>query len=110
MTAAQRLREQGIEQGLQQGIEQGIEQGLQQGIEQGLQQGLQQGIEQGLQQGIEQGLQTSRMVLLRHVQHRFGAPISPDAEQRLRAATLQQIEAWSLRLLTATSLAEVFAD
>ena len=46
MTAAQQLRQEGIQQGMEQGIQQGMEQGIQQGMEQGIQQGMEQGIQQ----------------------------------------------------------------
>ena len=36
MTAAQQLRQEGIQQGIQQGMEQGIQQGMEQGIQQGI--------------------------------------------------------------------------
>ena len=64
MTAAQYLRQegmqQGIQQGMQQGMQRGIQQGMQQGRQQGIQQGMQQGIQQGMQQGRQQGIQQGR--------------------------------------------------
>jgi len=63
MTLAERLRQEGFEQGIaladkryEQGIQQGIQQGVQQGVQQGIQQGVQQGVQQGIQQGIRNGL------------------------------------------------------
>ncbi|HEX7836537.1 MAG TPA: hypothetical protein VF469_03690 [Kofleriaceae bacterium] len=90
MTAGQRL----IEQGRQQGIEQGR----------------QQGIEQGIQQGLEQVRQRLQELLLRFLRQRFGKEVDTCVEQRIAAASLEQIEAWSVRVLSAATLAEVFAD
>jgi len=42
MTLAERIKQEGIEQGIEQGIGQGIEQGIGQGIEQGIGQGIEQ--------------------------------------------------------------------
>ena len=106
MTAGQRL----IEQGRQQGIEQGIQQGIEQGRQQGIEQGRQQGIEQGRQQGIEQGRQRAQELLLRFLRQRFGKEVDVRVEQRLAAATFEQIDAWSARVLSAATLADVFAD
>lgn len=54
--------------------------------------------------------QASRAILLRLVQRRFGPTLDPQLEQRLRSASSEQAEAWSLRVLTASSLAELLAD
>jgi predicted transposase/invertase (TIGR01784 family) len=118
VTTGQQLIEQGIEQGRQQGIEQGrqqgIEQGRQQGIEQGRQQGIeqgrQQGIEQGRQQGIEQGRQRIQQVLLRQLRQRFGKEVDARVEQRIATASIDEIDTWSVRVLSVATLAEVFAD
>lgn len=67
----------------------------------------QQLIEQGRQQGIEQGRQQMLMSLLRQ---RFEAGVDVHVEQRIATASLDQLEAWSLRVLSATTLADVFAD
>ena len=95
MTAGQRLIEQGRQQGIEQGRQQGIEQGRQQGIE------------QGRQQGIQQGMQG---VLLRLLRQRFGDAVDAQVEQRIATASLEQVEAWTGRVLSAATLAEVIAD
>jgi flagellar biosynthesis/type III secretory pathway protein FliH len=111
MTAGQRLIEQGRQQGIEQGRQQGIEQGRQQGIEQGRQQGIEQGIEQGRQQGIEQGRQQGvQDLLMRLLQQRFGEAADAHVEQRIATASIEQIEAWSARVLSAATLGELFAD
>ena len=87
----------------QQLIQQGVEKGIQQGIEKGIEKGIQQGIEQGRQQGM-------RELLLRLMRQRFGDVIDAHVEQRLATASNERIEAWSLRVLSAATLAELFAD
>jgi hypothetical protein len=75
----------------------------QQLIRQGIEQGRQLGVEQGRQQGV-QGL------LLRLMRQRFGSLVDLQVEQRIATASVEQVEAWSLRVLSAASLAELFAD
>jgi hypothetical protein len=70
----------------------------------------QQLIEQGRQQGIEQGRQRFQALLLHQLRQRFGAEIDTHVEQRLAAASIEQMEAWSVRVLSAATLAEMFAD
>ena len=72
-----------------------------------IKQGIEQGIEQGRKQGIQQGYQ---VLLLRQLRKRFGAAVDPHVEQRIATASVEQIETWSERVLTAASLAEVLAD
>jgi predicted transposase/invertase (TIGR01784 family) len=75
------------------------------------QQLIQQGVEQGRLQGVEQGrLQGFQGLLLRLLRQRFGAQVDPQIEQRIAAASVEQIEIWSLRVLSAATLAELFAD
>jgi predicted transposase/invertase (TIGR01784 family) len=103
VTAGQLLIQQGIEQGIQQGIEQGRELGVEQGRQLGVEQGRQLGVEQGRRQGA-QGL------LVRLLRQRFGAQVDQQVEQRIATASIEQVEAWSLRVLSAGSLAELFVD
>ena len=63
----------------------------------------QQLIEQGRHQGI-QGL------VLRQLRQRFGDQVDTDVEQRIATASVEQIETWSMRVLSAATLAEVLAD
>ena len=53
MTLAEKLKNEGIQQGIEQGIQQGIQQGILEGLQQGIVEGLQEGIELGL--GIKFG-------------------------------------------------------
>jgi hypothetical protein len=64
-------------------------------------------IEQGRQQGRQQGIQG---VLLRLLRQRFGDAVNAQVEQRIAAASLEQVEAWTGRVLSAATLAEVLAD
>jgi hypothetical protein len=67
----------------------------------------QQLIEQGKKEGRQQGFQEA---LLRLLRQRFGVEVSTHVEQRVVAASVEQIEAWFMRVLSAATLAEVFAD
>ena len=70
----------------------------------GIEKGLQQGMQQGMQQGIRQG---EAAILRRMLARRFGA--LPDSVlARLSNASSDELEAWSLNLLDAASLDEVF--
>jgi predicted transposase/invertase (TIGR01784 family) len=64
-------------------------------------------IEQGRKQGIQQGIQ---QMLLRQVRRRFGVEVDPHVEQRIATASVEQIEIWSERVVTAATLAELLAD
>ncbi|WP_323000259.1 DUF4351 domain-containing protein [Castellaniella sp.] len=60
--------------------------------------------------GIAKGEQKGQAdLLLRQVQRRFG-PISDDLTQRIRKAKALQLETWSLNILDATDLDDVFRD
>jgi predicted transposase/invertase (TIGR01784 family) len=68
-------------------------------------------IEQGRQQGIQQGIQQGAQgMLLRLLRQRFGDAVSPQVVQRVATASLEQIEVWAERVLSAATLAEVLAD
>jgi flagellar biosynthesis/type III secretory pathway protein FliH len=83
----------------------------QQLIEQGRQQGLEQGLEQGRQQGLEQGRQQAiQALLLRQLRLRFGDAVDSHVEQRVGTASAEQLETWSMRVISAVTLAELFAS
>jgi uncharacterized protein DUF4351 len=84
-----------------------IQEGLEQGVRQGLEQGVRQGLEQGVRQGLEQG---ERNVLLRLLRRRFGAQVDGEIERRVAVAPAEQVEAWTERVLSASTLAELLAD
>jgi hypothetical protein len=70
-------------------------------------QGIEQGIEQGIQQGHQRGVRT---VLLKQLRQRLGTQVDAQVEQRLAAASTEQLEAWTERVLSATSLGELLAS
>jgi hypothetical protein len=63
--------------------------------------------QEAVQQGIQQG---ECAVLLRLLRQRFGDAVDAHVEQRIGTAPIERIELWTLRILSATTLAEVFAD
>ena len=72
---------------------------------------IEQGIEQGRQQGIEQGRQQGESaVLLRLVRQRFGDAVDPQIERRIATASIEQLDTWAARVLTAATLADLLAD
>jgi len=71
------------------------------------QQLIEQGRQEGRQEGRQQGFQE---VLLRLLRLRFGAQVDTQVEQRILTASVEQIETWSMRMLSAATLAELFAD
>lgn len=75
--------------------------------EEGRQEGRQEGIEQGRQQGIRQG---ECAVLLRLLRQRFGEEVDARIERRVATASVEQIETWTVRVLSAPTLAELLAD
>jgi predicted transposase YdaD len=93
ISTAERLRREGREQGLRQGLEEGRKEGLEEGLE------------EGRREGLEEG---RREVLCKQLTLRFGK-LSPTARKRIARADSDALERWAERVLTATSLAEVFA-
>ncbi len=85
-TLAERLRQEGWKQGRQEGREEGRKAGRQEGRD-----------------------TTARNVLLRHLALRFG-PVDDDARARVETARYEELTVWSDRVITADSLAEVFAE
>ncbi len=69
-------------------------------IAQGLQKGMQQGIQQGMQQGMYK-------ILTTQLTSRFGT-LPTWAKKKIEEADAVSIEAWSLKLLSASSVDEVF--
>jgi Domain of unknown function (DUF4351) len=67
--------------------------------------------QEAIQQGIQQGIQLGKCrVLLRQLRHRFGDAVDAHVEQRIATASSEQIDSWTMRILSASTLAEVFAD
>ena len=91
--AIERGFEQGIEKGIERGFEQGIEKGIEQGIEKGIEQGIEKGIEKGIEQGIEKGVrQEALRQLLRVLNYRFGAAVTPALAQTLQTLPVADLE------------------
>ncbi|MBF0181605.1 MAG: Rpn family recombination-promoting nuclease/putative transposase [Magnetococcales bacterium] len=68
------------------------------------------GRKEGLQEGRQEGEQIgAAKILMRQLQRRFGA-VPTWAGEKIANTTSQSLEEWSLRVLDAQSLAEVFAD
>lgn len=64
-------------------------------------------IEQGRQQGRHQAIQELLLLLLRQ---RFGDAVDAHVEQRITTASIEQIETWSTRVVSAATLPELLAD
>ena len=77
-------------------------------LHEGEQIGLEKGEQIGLQKGIQQGMQQQRQTLLSMLEHKFGA-LLPSFLARLENADAQQLQAWSLNLLDAQRIEDVFA-
>jgi predicted transposase/invertase (TIGR01784 family) len=71
------------------------------------QQLIQQGLEKGRQEGRQEGL--ARMLLLL-VQQRFAPEVDLHVERRIVEASIDQLERWSLRVLTSATLSELFQE
>ena len=67
----------------------------------------QQIFEQGREKGRQQGIQE---VLLRLLRQRFGDAVTAHVEQRIATASVEENEAWVARVVSAATLAELFAD
>ncbi|TMQ06645.1 MAG: hypothetical protein E6J90_45760 [Deltaproteobacteria bacterium] len=68
-------------------------------------------IEQGRLQGIEQGRQQGgQWLLLLLLRQRFSKDVDARIEQRVAAATFEQIKVLCTRVVSAATLADVFAD
>ncbi len=83
------------------------EEGLQEGIQRGMQQGVQQGRKEGLQQGRSEGFEASLCELLAA---KFGPDSVEAARPKLRGASLEQLQRWIPRVLSAQSVDDVFRE
>ncbi|MBA4253126.1 MAG: hypothetical protein C0441_04175 [Comamonadaceae bacterium] len=78
--------------------------GVNQGLQQGKQEGRQEGRQEGIQQGMHQGYAKALALQLRL---RFGA-VPQWVDTRLAQASEEQLMDWMGRILTASSLSELF--
>lgn len=67
---------------------------------------VEQGIQQGIRQGIPQGI---RRALLSQLRLKFG-DVPADVTARVEAGEVAALERWTERVLTATTLDDIFAD
>ncbi|BAO82699.1 uncharacterized conserved protein [Serpentinimonas maccroryi] len=100
------MLEQTIERWFDEATMKGLKQGLQQGLQQGLEQGLEQGVQRGVQQGVHQGYAKALALQLRL---RFGA-VPQWVDTRLAQASEEQLMDWMARILSASSLSELFGE
>ena len=63
--------------------------------------------QEAIQEGVKQG---ECAVLLHLLRQRFDDAVDAHVEQRVATAPIEQINLWTMRILSATTLAEVFAD
>ena len=63
--------------------------------------------QEGRREGLVEG---ERKALLRQLRRRFGAQVDSEVERRLAVASSEQVEHWIDQVLTATSLAELWAS
>ena len=88
----------------QMGKLEGEQKGEQRGLIKGEQKGEQRGLLKGEQQGLLKG---ERLVITRLLERRFGK-LPYSLQTRLEQATLAELEQWSVDILTATCLEEIF--
>lgn len=97
----------GLKKGLEKGLKEGLEKGLKKGLEEGLEKGLKEGGKRGEKRGKREGkLEMARSMLSRLLEQRFGT-LSASVVKRIEAAKLPELDAMTLRVLTATSVEEV---
>jgi flagellar biosynthesis/type III secretory pathway protein FliH len=85
-------------------IDEYIEQGRKKGKQEGRQEGMQQGMQEGRQEGMQQA---GYKILSTQLTHRFG-DLPKWATEKIDNADIDTLEKWSLRLLSAKKLDEVF--
>lgn len=68
------------------------------------------GIRKGLSKGLSEGLVKGEANLLERLLTRKFGPLPEELQRRLKDATLAQLETWSLNILDANNLDDVFTD
>ncbi len=92
----------------QMGKLEGEQKGLLKGEQKGLLKGEQKGLIKGEQKGKQAGLvEGERLVITRLLERRFGK-LPYSLQTRLEQATLAELEQWSVDILTATCLEDIF--
>jgi predicted transposase/invertase (TIGR01784 family) len=70
--------------------------------------GMRNGREEGLAEGRSEGRSEGKAaLLLQQLTHKFG-PLSSDAKERITSASVENLDAWALNLLQASTLEQVF--
>lgn len=82
----------------------------QRGLERGLAKGMEKGIEKGMEKGMEKGKLEGQATLLQRLLDRKFGSVPQTLQQRIQTATPVQLETWSLNILDAATLDEVFTD
>ncbi len=68
------------------------------------------GLQSGRKEGLRLGLQEGRQEMLKElIEHKFGE-VAPELEVRLRKASTDELLQWSRRMLSATTLDEIFSN
>ena len=76
------------------------------GLEEGLEQGLEQGLEKGLERGLTEG---QASMLIEQLTYKFGS-VTDNIFDLIKSASLEQIRVWSLNLLNAQTIDDVFKN
>jgi flagellar biosynthesis/type III secretory pathway protein FliH len=72
----------------------------------GLDEGLRKGRDEGLRKGRDEGRRTQAAMLVSMLEARFGA-VPDDVRARIEAADTETLERWGVRLVTADALEDV---
>jgi hypothetical protein len=67
-------------------------------------------IDQGREEKLQENRQRFQQVLLRLLRQRFGSEVDGRVERRVATASIEQIETWTGRVLSASTLAELLSD
>ena len=59
---------------------------------------------------FQAALERERKLLLRLLRRRFGAEVDGEIERRVEIASVEQVEVWAERVLSAAALTELLAD
>jgi len=102
--AGREIYQMGRLEGEQKGLLKGEQKGLIKGEQKGKQAGLVEGEQKGKQAGLVEG---ERLVIIRLLERRFGK-LPYSLQTRLEQATLAELEQWSVDILTATCLEDIF--
>ena len=74
------------------------------------QEGLQEGLQEGMKEGLQEGRHEGGVIVLRtQLLQRFNL-LPPWAEKRLQNASQAELNCWTLSILDAKSLEEVFLE